>query len=273
MSSVQEALTKWMDNAGMYPVLPKDTVLQIAKRIQALDPESQERKKLVSKLVRHNLRLVISFVRPYMDAKTGQWWGCEDTLDYLQVGVIGLHRAAEKFDPTRGYAFSTYATHWIRSSVGRYNILSSSPFKIPEEVCRCAYFYEKHGSLDSKAQVGLELKKDPEGMTKLVRAAQSPISLYSESESGSMLIDALQISQPAPVEFYDGKFSPVIEDSIALAGLTPEEDTILRCVFLSNETPKTISLRLGISTNRCSNAKKRALKKIKKIISPAKMGV
>ena len=94
-------------------------------------------------------------------------WGSSETLDYLQVGTMGLFKAAEKYDPSRGYAFSTYATHWIRSHVGRYNMKASSPFKISEEACRHVYYYEKHGKMNNNAHVGQEWKENPERMCEL----------------------------------------------------------------------------------------------------------
>jgi RNA polymerase sigma factor (sigma-70 family) len=273
MTGSQDQLTEWMNEAGRIPMLPKSETLRIAKLIQGLPADSSKRRKLVGKLVTHNMRLVVSFVHPFMRAKSVHKWGSPETLDYLQVGTMGLFKAAEKYDPSRGYAFSTYATHWIRSHVGRYNMKASSPFKISEEACRHVYYYEKHGKMNQNAHVGREWKENPERMCEIVKAAQAPCSIYAEADNGSMLIDYLQISQPEPIEFYDNKFNPEIEGMLLRANLNEMEDLIIRAVFLHSLNKDQVCSQYSISQGEYLKTKEKAIKKLRKIASPVTLGL
>jgi RNA polymerase sigma factor (sigma-70 family) len=266
MNTPQDGLTEWMNAAGRYPILPKDQVIEISRQIQESGIESKKGKKLINKLVLHNLRLVVAFVHPFMNAKSANKWGSPESVDYLQVGTLGLFKAAEKFDPSLGYAFSTYANYWIRSFVGRYNMKMSSPLKISEEALRCLYMFERYGHLSEKSKVGAEWKKDPEKMCKLVKAAQSPVSIYAEMESGNRLIDSLQIEQPKAVGFYENSFAPYLEYCIESAELTEIEDKVIRLAFIDDEKPLPASGICGVSVFEYTNIKKRALRKIKKAI-------
>lgn len=273
MQAAQEELTKWMDQAGKNPVLTKDQVLEIAREIRALEEGSAERKELVNKLVLHNMRLVVKFVHGFMKSKSSHKWGSVETTDFLQVGIFGLYRAAEKFDPDRGYAFSTYANHWIRSFVSRYNMKVSSPFKMSEEMCRNAYAYEKYGKLHKSAKTGPGWRSNPKAMSQLVRAAQSAASLDAEIEPGRSLIDVLAEKEDVRVDFYENSFSPEIEQAIERAELTSEEENIIRSIFLYGKKWAEINAVQTISSQDFFNLKQSALEKLKDVIDPVTMGV
>ena len=124
---MSDTVTFILDAAGRYPVLKHDRQLELAYRVRAwLDwdpssgpcPTSIEAKgrKAKARLMETNLRLVVSQAARYRYV-----WQSQPDLyaDLIQEGVFGLNRAIEKYDPTRGYAFSTYAIAWIRQSIGR----------------------------------------------------------------------------------------------------------------------------------------------------------
>lgn len=273
MQEIKDDLTNWMDQAGKNPLLTRDQVLEIAKGIQALEEGSSERKELVNKLVLHNMRLVIRFVHKFMKSKSSHKWGSIETTDFLQVGIFGLYRAAEKFDPDRGYTFSTYANHWIRSFVSRYNMKASSPFKMSEEMCRNAYAYEKYGKLHKSAKSGPGWRSNPKAMSQLVRAAQSPASLDAEIEPGRSLIDVLAEKEDVRVEFHENSFSPEIEQAIKKASLTSEEENIIRLTFLYGRKWAEINAAQTISSQDFFNLKQSALGKLKDVIDPVTMEV
>lgn len=102
-----DAMTLFLREAGRYPLLRPAEELALAKRIEQGDLEAKD------KLITHNLRLVVSIARKYQ-GNEGM-----TLLDLVQEGMLGLIRAAEKFDWRKGYRFSTYATLWIRQSIGR----------------------------------------------------------------------------------------------------------------------------------------------------------
>ena len=99
-----DALQLFMNEVGRYPLLTAKEEVELAKRIERGDREAKER------MINSNLRLVVSIAKKY------QGHGLS-LLDLIQEGIIGLIRAAEKFDWRRGYKFSTYATWWIRQAV------------------------------------------------------------------------------------------------------------------------------------------------------------
>lgn len=140
-----DSVTQWLNAAGRYPVLSADETIRIGKVIQSSEPGSPQHIKYVNKLCVHNLRLVTRFARSYFRNKKGLSWSDSRVSDYLQQGYFGLRRAAEKFDPERGYAFSTYAAAWIRQALGRYYVENISMVRVPESSAREIFYYDKHG--------------------------------------------------------------------------------------------------------------------------------
>src|SRR5215212_8494396 len=102
-----DALQLFLNEAGRYPLLTPDEEVELAKRIERGDLEAKDR------MVNSNLRLVVSIARKY------QGVGQLCLLDLIQEGMLGLIRAAEKFDWRKGFRFSTYATLWIRQAIQR----------------------------------------------------------------------------------------------------------------------------------------------------------
>lgn len=140
-----DSVTQWLNAAGRYPVLSPDETIRIGKLIQASEPGSAQHTKYVNKLCVHNLRLVTRFARSYFRNKKDLRWSDCRMADYLQQGYFGLRRAAEKFDPERGYTFSTYAAAWIRQALGRYHVENISMVRVPESSAREIFYYDNHG--------------------------------------------------------------------------------------------------------------------------------
>jgi RNA polymerase primary sigma factor len=116
-----DGLTLFMNRASRYPLLTAAEEVALAKRIERGDEAAKER------MINSNLRLVISIAKRY------QGHGVP-LFDLIQEGVIGLNRAAEKFDWRRGFKFSTYATWWIRQAVQRGVSGQSATIRIPTHV-------------------------------------------------------------------------------------------------------------------------------------------
>lgn len=142
---MSDPIKSWLDAAGRYPVLSKEEVIYIARKIQAAEPGSREHTRLVNKLCLHNMRYAAKVTRAYMMSKSGLTWNSEKTADYLQISYFGMRRAAEKFDPTLGYTFSTYANAWIRQALGRYHVQNLSLIRVPESSAREIFYFENHG--------------------------------------------------------------------------------------------------------------------------------
>jgi RNA polymerase primary sigma factor len=116
-----DALQLFLNEAGRYPLLTAAEEVELAKRIERGDKEAKDR------MVNSNLRLVVSIAKKY------QGHGLS-LLDLIQEGIIGLIRAAEKFDHRKGFKFSTYATWWIRQAVQRGVANKSRTIRIPVHI-------------------------------------------------------------------------------------------------------------------------------------------
>ena len=259
-----DEITAWMNAAGRNQVLTKEEMCVLARKIRAEEANSPKYKFYVNKLVAHNLRLVIRFVHLYMNGKSKRNWGEVDTLDFLQTGTLGLIRAAEKYDPETGYTFATYATYWIRSFIGRYAIKTSSIFHIPENACRDAYAFEKHGFIKNKShEAGKEL-------TKLVRSAQSVVSLDMPigEDSDIMLSDCLESKYATSGESC-GSFSPEIQDLMKAAELNEEQVKILEHLFIDEMKVKDIIQITSLSKRQVTTLRETALQKLKQVMAAA----
>ena len=120
-SSTTDALQLFLNEAGRYPLLTAAQEVELAKRIERGD------KKAKDLMVNSNLRLVVSIAKKY------QGHGLS-LLDLIQEGIIGLIRAAEKFDYRKGFKFSTYATWWIRQAVQRGVANKARTIRIPVHI-------------------------------------------------------------------------------------------------------------------------------------------
>src|SRR5437899_6531672 len=118
VAATTDALQLFLNEAGRYPLLTAAQEVELAKRIERGDKAAKDR------MINSNLRLVVSIAKKY------QGHGLS-LLDLIQEGIIGLIRAAEKFDWRRGYKFSTYATWWIRQAVQRGVANKSRTIRIP----------------------------------------------------------------------------------------------------------------------------------------------
>jgi RNA polymerase sigma factor (sigma-70 family) len=135
---MSDSTTFWLDSAGRYPLLTKEETIELSRKIQNSTGKIQA--KAINKLCTHNLRLVVNVVKKMLSRKARYSMASDLALDLLQVGYFGLRRAAEKFDASRGYQFSTYATPCIRQSVHRYFITRESSIYIPEATAREVYY-------------------------------------------------------------------------------------------------------------------------------------
>jgi len=120
-SATTDSLQLFLNEAGRYPLLTAAQEVELAKRIEAGDKEAKDL------LVNSNLRLVVSIAKKY------QGHGLT-LLDLIQEGIIGLIRAAEKFDWRKGFKFSTYATWWIRQAVQRGVANKARVIRIPVHI-------------------------------------------------------------------------------------------------------------------------------------------
>jgi DNA-directed RNA polymerase sigma subunit (sigma70/sigma32) len=140
-----DPVTTWLDSAGRYPVLAEETVLLLTRQIQDPDTSADRRRRNIDKLVRHNMKLAATITLSFIKNQSKLRLSDDRVVDYLQQAAFGLIRAAEKFQPTKGYKFSTYANNWVRHYLQRYHYDQWSIIRVPEEVVRLAVKANKGG--------------------------------------------------------------------------------------------------------------------------------
>ncbi|HET9921783.1 MAG TPA: sigma-70 family RNA polymerase sigma factor [Ktedonobacteraceae bacterium] len=171
-ASVDNAIRQYLAEIGRYPLLAAEQELHLARRVAKGDTEALQR------LVESNLRLVVSIAKRYNNHGIA-------LLDLAQEGNLGLIRAAQKFDPTRGFRFSTYATWWIRQAISRAVAEHTRTIHIPVHVVELIYklkratrqLYQELGHDPTPEEIGKVIKLSKERVVELQNMAETPISL------------------------------------------------------------------------------------------------
>ena len=257
-----DGLTLFMSRAGRYPLLTAAQEVVLAKRIERGDAQAKEL------MINSNLRLVISIAKKYQ----GQGL---PLFDLVQEGVIGLNRAAEKFDWRRGFKFSTYATWWIRQACQRGVSGQSATIRIPTHV------NERRAKIArARRRLELELGRAPtreelsdatdlplKHVDEALDAAEAPVSLNravgssEEGELGDLLKDP-SASDPAE-EATAAVERQEIRD--AVEGLPERERRLIELRFGFDGEPASlerIGKELGLSRERVRQLEADAFERI-----------
>jgi RNA polymerase primary sigma factor len=237
---------------------------------QRLEQQVAAGERARAQLINSNLRLVVSIARRY------QGHGLS-LLDLIQEGSLGLMRAVDKFDPGRGLKFSTYATYWIRQSVGRaiadHGRTVRLPVHLGERLSRLArvrqQLIQRLDREPTPEEVASEAGLTLEQVTRAEQAALTPASLdeaHSEDGTGTLAEVISDPLQPSPL---DEVSHALLRDDLseAMSHLTPRERHILCLRYgLHGETALTleqIGQRLNLTRERVRQLESEALKKLR----------
>ena len=259
------------DSVKMYlqeihkPILTKEQEKSLALRIRNGDEKAKEL------FIERNLRLVIKVARKY----TGHGISF---LDLIQEGNLGLIKAVDKFDVTKGYKFSTYATCWIRQSIQRSLGNKSRNIRLP------VHLYEKVKKYELlKKELSLKFNREPtfEELSKKMRVSIDTIYKYERLEHDTISLNMIVGDEDSELEdfislstesidnqFIEKNLKDVIENLLKNSNLTTKEIDILKLRFgIGTNDPKTLEETgkiYGVSRERIRQIQEKALKKIRR---------
>lgn len=262
--AVDDPVKIHLKEIGRIPLLTTEEEIQLAEKISVGDDNARER------LIEANLRLVVSIAKHYVGRGM-------PFLDLIQEGYIGLIKAVEKFDHTKGYKFSTYATWWIRQSISRAIADQARTIRIPVHMVETitkvkkaqSLLLHKNGHEPTIEEVAKELNMPSERVREIVRIAQDPVSLEAPvgEEEDSYLGDFIPDEDaPAPI---DSAMKAVFKDELdkALNTLPERERDVLKFRYGigsdRSHTLEEVGREFKVTRERIRQIEAKALRKLR----------
>ena len=262
--NVDDPVRMYLREIGRIPLLTFDQELDLAKRI--LDGD-EEAKKILSE---SNLRLVVSIAKKYVGR--GMLF-----LDLIQEGNMGLIKAVEKFDYTKGFKFSTYATWWIRQAITRAIADQARTIRIPVHMVETInklirtsrHLLQQLGREPTPEEIAQEMEIPVEKVMEIQKIAQDPVSLETPigEEDDSHLGDFIQDDDsPAP---HDSAAYTLLKEQLeeVMNTLTPREAKVLKLRFGLEDgkarTLEEVGREFEVTRERIRQIEAKALRKLR----------
>jgi RNA polymerase primary sigma factor len=257
-----DALQLFLRDIRRHPLLTAADEVELAKRIERGDLEAKER------MVNSNLRLVVSLAKKYQGHELS-------LLDLIQEGILGLIRAAEKFDWRKGYKFSTYATFWIRQAIQRGLANQGRTIRLPVHIGQ-----RERKIARAERELAVELGRPPTDeeiakaagislreldetreFSRTVTSLDRPVGAEGDTELG----DLLPSDEPEPVEQVEIRLR---QEAVhrALENLSEQEQDVIRLRYgINGDSPTPLreaGRQLGLSAERVRRIEHQALERL-----------
>ena len=262
--NVDDPVRMYLREIGRIPLLTYDEELDLAKRILKGDEEAKQ------KLAESNLRLVVSIAKKYVGR--GMLF-----LDLIQEGNMGLIKAVEKFDYTKGFKFSTYATWWIRQAITRAIADQARTIRIPVHMVETInklirtsrHLLQQMGREPTPEEIAAEMEIPVEKVMEIQKIAQDPVSLETPigEEDDSHLGDFIQ-DEDSP-EPHDSAAYTLLKEQLeeVMNTLTPREAKVLKLRFGLEDgkarTLEEVGREFEVTRERIRQIEAKALRKLR----------
>ena len=265
--TIDDPVKVYLKEIGRVPLLSPEEETELALKIQAGGPDGEKAKQRLSEA---NLRLVVSIAKRYVGRGM-------QFLDLIQEGNLGLIKAVEKFDHTKGFKFSTYATWWIRQAITRAIADQARTIRIPVHMVETinkvkkvsSQLLHEYGHDPSAEEIAERLDMPVDKVREIMRVAQEPVSLETPigEEEDSHLGDFIPDDDaPVPAE---AASQTLLKEQLAdvLKTLTPREEKVLRLRFgLEDGRPRTleeVGKEFNVTRERIRQIEAKALRKLR----------
>ena len=262
--SIDDPVKVYLKEIGRVPLLSAEEEVELAIRMSEGDVAAKKR------LSEANLRLVVSIAKRYVGRGM-------QFLDLIQEGNLGLIKAVEKFDHTKGFKFSTYATWWIRQAITRAIADQARTIRIPVHMVETinkvkkvnSQLLHENGHEPTNEQIAEKLEMPVEKVREIMRVAQEPVSLETPigEEEDSHLGDFIEDSDaPAPA---DAASHTLLKEQLedVLSTLTPREKKVLELRFGledgRNRTLEEVGKEFNVTRERIRQIEAKALRKLR----------
>ena len=261
---VDDPVRMYLKEIGAIPLLDADRETELARRMGEGDESAK------NDLVEANLRLVVSIAKRYVGK--GMFF-----LDLIQEGNLGLMKAAEKFDYSKGYKFSTYATWWIRQAISRAIADQSRTIRIPVHMVETIHkvsrsqreLLQKYGREATTEEIASDIGMSPDKVREIMKISQDPVSLETpigeadDSHLGDFIPDD---DNPTPE---DAASYQLLREQLneVLHTLSPREEKVLKLRFGLEDgrtrTLEEVGQEFQITRERIRQIEAKALRKIR----------